>query len=113
MRRTYDNSTYIDSQDGIIAFAGGGQANATELTAMNNYVATVASAGDSTKCEGAQMSLQKNVYNISANDMDLFPAVGEYFRNGSTLMTINTQISIGSGNSIRLICYEKGVWTFN
>ena len=40
----------IDSTEtGITAFAGGGQTNATQLTATYNEVTVVASAGDSVK----------------------------------------------------------------
>lgn len=101
-----DNST----KEGIIAFAGGGQASATILKEKYNIIGTVATTGDSVKCEKAIINLEKVISNISANDMDLFPATGESFQNGSTVMPANTAISIASGNSIKLVCYQNGIW---
>jgi hypothetical protein len=98
--------------EGIIAFAGGGQADATELISKLNAVDTVASNGDSVKCDAALQGKEKVVFNSTANDMDLFPAIGEELSNGTAGLGVDTALSIAGGNSIRLICFSDGVWRF-
>lgn len=98
--------------EGITAHAGGGQANAVVLSSHFNMIDTVASAGDSVKCNAATSGKVKEINNNGANDMDLYPAIGERFKNGTTLMAINDPLSIASGNGIKLVCYSNGVWRF-
>lgn len=98
------------TQEGITAFAGGGQASATVLSATHNMVDTVGTTGDSVKCSDAVVNTTKEIFNNGANDMDLFPAVGDRFKVGTTLMAIDAALSIGAGNGIKLVCYSAGVW---
>lgn len=97
---------------GITAYAGGGQANATILTANYNRVDVVTTNGDSCKCQAAAVDDYLEVFNNTDADMDLYPAVGERFQNGQTLLAVNEAISIGSGLGIKLICYATGKFFF-
>lgn len=67
------NSLLVESSlDGIVAKAGGGQTNATQLFNEVNEVGTVASAGDSVKLPPAQKGLTVFVVNKGANAMQVF-----------------------------------------
>lgn len=107
-----NNLSTMPVQDGIVALVGGGQTYATILSSVYNSVDTVATAGDSVKCDNAISSQIKEIYNTSTNDMTLYPAIGEKFINGATDLGIDTPITIGAGNSIKLICYITGIWRF-
>lgn len=98
------------TEEGIIAEPGGGQTNATVLSATHNMVDTVGTTGDSVKCSASIKNATKEIFNNGANDMDLFPAVGDRFKVGTTLMAIDAALSIGAGNGIKLVCYSAGVW---
>lgn len=65
------------SQDGITAFAGGGQGSATQLTAQTNRVTTVASRGDSVKLPVSAPGLEIIVINTGANPLAVFPSTGD------------------------------------
>jgi hypothetical protein len=67
------NSLLIESSlSGIVAKAGGGQTNATQLTNEVNEVGTVATAGDSVKLPAAVAGLTVYVANKGANPMQVF-----------------------------------------
>lgn len=99
---------------GITAYAGGGQANATVISKNFNRVDTVATNDDSCKTDAALAGNVREIYNSSDNDLKLYPAIGERFKNDITLLDINTPITIGSKNGLRLICYqgETGIYTY-
>lgn len=99
---------------GITAHAGGGQASATVISRNLNRVDTVATADDSCKTDAAVAGNVREIYNSSDNDLKLYPAIGERFKNDITLLDINTPITIGSKNGLRLICYtgETGVYSY-
>lgn len=61
---------------GITAFAGGGQANATILTAEINYIDTVATANDSVKLVVSALGKRVVIFNDGANAVNIFPASG-------------------------------------
>lgn len=63
--------------EGITAFAGGGQTNATQLSAEVNRITTVATAGDSVKLPVASPGLTIMVINKAAKPMQVFAATGE------------------------------------
>jgi hypothetical protein len=102
----YENS----AAEGIVAFATGGQAGATVLTAKFNAVDTVGTAGDSVKTIPAVAAKEMIIYNSTANDADLFPAIGEEFFNGTVGLGVDVQVVLGAGNSIRLISFATGKW---
>ncbi len=103
--------TEVTAKDGIVAFAGGGQTSATLLKDDYNVVETVGSAGDSVKLGAAKAGLERTVSNMGGgNDMNLYPAIGEQFEYGSTLLGANVPIAIADGNSFKFVCYDDGVW---
>jgi hypothetical protein len=61
---------------GITAFATGGQASATALTAEVNFVTTVATAADSVKIATPALGARQVVFNDGANSVDVFPPTG-------------------------------------
>ena len=103
----------VNVSEGITAHPGGGQSGAEELDAVYNEVDTVAIANDSVKMNGALLGMVKEVSNQGGNDMELFPAVGERFKKGTTLLAINSSIIVSAGNTMKFVCYGDGVWRFN
>lgn len=101
-------STFTTAK-GITAYAGGLQANATQLTAKYNRVDTVATTNDSVKAPAAVPNDECTVINNASNDMHLYPKSGENFYG----LGANVPIVIVGGQKIKLICYdaETGVWT--
>lgn len=108
----------FSGKDGLTAKVGGGQGGATLLNSMVNYVDHVGSVGDSCILDAAVPSVPgstvkiREVFNLdAANDMDLFPDVGEEFDvQGTGLIGVNTPISIGAGNGRKFICFTAGIW---
>ncbi len=100
------------TEEGIIAFAGGGQADATVLNAHYSFIDTVGTTGDSCKCPPAVKNSVKEMINAGANDANIYPAIGERFKNFNTLMAINDPIVLASGNGLKLVCYSPGIWRF-
>lgn len=98
--------------EGITAHAGGGQGSATALSSSFNIVSTVATTGDSCKLDAATVGKVREVANFGANDLDLFPASGEFLKNYTTVPTVNAAVSIAPGNSIRFVCYTAGTWQY-
>jgi hypothetical protein len=72
--KTFGSPVIYNNATGITAFATGGQASATALTAENNNVTTVATAGDSVKLPAAAAGLKITVKNSGAAALDIFPA---------------------------------------
>jgi hypothetical protein len=59
-------------QDGLTAFAGGGQTNATQIAGQTARVTTVATVGDSVMLPQALPGLELMVINDTANAMNVF-----------------------------------------
>jgi len=102
----------VTAEDEISAFAGGGQGGATLLDSTYNLITIVATSGDSCKLIPAISGDVKYVTNLSANDMDLFPALGEKFIQNITDLGANIQTVISAGMSVQFICYQTGIWRF-
>lgn len=107
------SSGVFTSQSGIIAHAGGGQLNATQLTCDYNRIDAVITAGDSVKTRNGTglTTIVQSIRNFDAvNDMNLYPYLGNRFKG----MAVNVPLSIATGNGIDIICYvgEPGIWTF-
>lgn len=62
------------ANDAVAAAAGGGQTNATQLTATSNNVTTVATAADSVKLPLAVAGARVHIRNSAANSMQVFGA---------------------------------------
>jgi hypothetical protein len=60
-------------QNGLIAFAGGGQASATPITRTYSRFTTVATTGDSAQLPTASPLLEYTIKNAGANSMNVFP----------------------------------------
>jgi hypothetical protein len=93
-------------QDSIVAFAGGGQANATQITGQIAKVITVATSGDSVSLPEARPGIDMLLLNRGANPMQVF---------GNGTDTIDgiaaaTGISQMQNSVILYICITQGKW---
>lgn len=111
-----DININTSGEDGKTALAGGGQAGATLLDKAINLVDNVATTGDScildaatTLTPGSTVKIRE-VVNLSANDMDLFPAIGEEFQVGAGLVGVNVSVNIAAGNGMKFYCFTNGIW---
>lgn len=78
---------------GIIAYAGGGQANATQLTYNFNEITTVATALDSVKLPAGATNGKLTVFNDGANIANVYPYTSGTINDGSA----NAPIPIAPG----------------
>lgn len=92
------------SQSGIIAFAGGGQIGATQLTKFKNIIETVVTDLDSAKINLAVENMWQFVLNRcgNGNDIHLYPSAGDAFLG----LAINAPLVLADGNGLELYCYE-------
>lgn len=72
----------LKAATGINAFAGGGQASATQLIAAFNEVVNVGTAGDSVKLLPALANQVQIVKNDGANYLNVFPSTGDTIDDG-------------------------------
>ena len=93
-----DDGILLGGESGITAHAGGGQANAYELTKYFNNVATVANPGDSVMLPLIVAGRTLFIGNTSANAIDVFPQVGEQIEG----LAVNAALSMAGG--------EGGIW---
>lgn len=91
---------------GFTARAGGGQAEATKLTAAFNRVTTVATEADSVKLPPAVVGQQVVVKNAGANSMDVFPATGEFIDAGAA----DAAKAVAAGKACAFYCAVAGKW---
>lgn len=96
----------FSSQTGVVAHAGGGQANATQVVAMQVQVSTVASAGDSIKLPPSQAGLELVIVNNGANSMNVFPATGEQINGGGA----NAAVAQAAAAVTFYMCFVSGSW---
>jgi len=95
------------SEKGITAYAGGGQANATQLTKQLNIVETVASAADSVKLPVAVAGLQITIKNAAyPNTLAVFPSTGGDINDG----TVNASINVNADSTIVFIAIDSTTW---
>lgn len=91
----------------LTAYAGGGQANGTALTAYINRVTTVATAADSVKLPAGTAGGDVIVINAAAaNSMNVFPATGEYIN----ALSVNTALAVAAGKTVKFVCPVAGRW---
>lgn len=91
--------------DGIVAAAGGGQANAVQLTEGINRIVTVATAADSVKLPQTGGAIGETVVVINAaaaNSMNLYPALGEKIN----ALAANAAFAIPANKTV--ICFASG-----
>lgn len=94
------------SATGITAFAGGGQASATQLTEEHSNVTTVATAADSVKLPTAEAGILLVVENNGANSMDVFPATGGTINGGAA----NAAIKVPAGARKYFMAISATAW---
>ena len=105
----YNRLTRHSVVDGITAFAGGGQASATLLTAYNNRITVVATIADSVKLPPAVVAgigQEINVYNTTANSANVFPSTGDQVK----ALGANTAFALAGGKSARFTQTATGQW---
>jgi len=105
-------STYEEevtgAMTGITAYAGGGQANATQLTAKFNNVTVSGTNGDSVKLPTAIVGKMVIVCNSDATQtIAVFPQTGEYM-NGT--INASSTISPAMAEVNIFICPFDGYW---
>lgn len=111
----------FSAEDSIVAFAGGGQTGATELTAAINSVGTVATGNDSVKLPLALPGRWIVVSNdAAANSMQVFGQVSNPENGGagdtiipiasSTPAATATGVPQAAGDAGIYFCATVGVW---
>lgn len=91
---------------GVTAFAGGGQGSAYQITKDITGVSTVATAGDSVKLPVSMAGTRLQIFNRTANSMDIFPASGEQINMGGA----NVAYALAGGNSALCVCLGPADW---
>ena len=98
---------YESTQDNVAALAGGGQAGATPITAMNARVTTVGTAADSVGLPPSKAGLILYVTNAHAtNSMNVFPASGDAIN----ALSANAAFAVAATKTCGFICYTAGRW---
>ena len=94
------------SQAGITAFAGGGQANATQLTGVVCEVTTCATNGDSVKLPVGIAGRTCAIHNAGAAALNIFPSSGEEI----VPLGVDQPQSLGTTGGHFFVCYTAGNW---
>ena len=97
---------FESAQDNIVAKAGGGQANAFNLTAEMNRVTTVATAADSVKLPPAQPGLGLLLVNHGANSMQVFGQAGDTINDVASA----TGVPQMQNSTVFYFCFTAGAW---
>lgn len=106
---TVTAGTYVKgaAATSITAYAGGGQTNATALTAQINHVTTVATAADSVKLPVSAAGMSVTVINGAAsNSMQVFGAGTDTINDVATA----TGVAQAAGKSATYHCPVAGKW---
>jgi hypothetical protein len=90
-----DGVVVYNAVTSLTAFAGGGQASATALTAEVNFVITVATAADSVKLPTAVLGKRIVVHNRGANSCNVYPVTG----GAIDALGTNNAFALGAGTS--------------
>ena len=96
----------------ITAAAGGGQANAVQLSGYMNHIWIVATAGDSVKLPAAYEALPIIIFNGGTNSLNVFPWEGDAITllTATTPQANNLPVALASGAAMILVAYvTKGV----
>lgn len=94
---------------GLTAFAGGGQANATQLSFGYNEITTVATALDSVKLPSGVVGGKVTVLNDGANIANVYPATGGTINDGAA----NSPVTIAPGVTIVFEAITTTNWETN
>lgn len=90
----------------ITAFAGGGQASATQLSKDVNWLTTVATNGDSVKLPAGIAGMEIFIQNNGAANANVYPASGELIDNEAA----NGPVALNAGTNVKFICVVAGTW---
>jgi hypothetical protein len=98
----------LSAKDNITAYNGGGQANATLLTAMLNRIVTVANATDSLKLPVSSPGMAVTVTNasVSTQPVVVFPQAADQIN----ALGISGSFSILNTKTCEFICHTAGQW---
>lgn len=102
-----DDLVLVSVNEGITAFAGGGQASATLLTKTLNEVSTVATAGDSVKLPTAFAGKEITVINNGANPVDVFPSTDDKINE----LAVNAAFSVQAQSRVIFTAYNSTNWS--
>lgn len=91
---------------GITAFATGGQASATVLTARHNNITTCASAGDSVKLPTAVAGTILAVKNSGAATLAVFPNTSDSIN----ALAVNLSVDVPVGATAEFLAISAAVW---
>lgn len=95
------------TENAITAAAGGGQANARNLTATISRVTTVATAADSVKLPSAKAGCFMVVVNAAAaNSMNVFPQTGDAIN----ALAANAAFAMTANKTAYFFCAVNGTW---
>lgn len=96
----------FSTSNSITAYAGGGQTNATALTAFDNNVTTVATDNDSVKLLAATQHRRQRVRNNSTKDLDIYPQSGEQIDS----LGVDNPYTLAAGGIIEFVCFAAGTF---
>lgn len=102
-----DIATTLPAIAGITAFASGGQANATQLSASVNTVSTASAANASVKLTPCVAGRQQTVANLGANSIQVFGTSPNTINNVAT----GTGVAQAAGKIATYVCTGSGNWT--
>lgn len=94
------------AQDGIVAFAGGGQTNATPITVQMARLTTVATIGDSIKLPPSAPGLEITVINHGANAVQVFGSGTDIINDSPTAVGVSQM----TYSSVLFFCTTAGLW---
>jgi hypothetical protein len=100
------NLFYEYAQDGIVAYAGGGQANATPLVAQTSRIATAAAAGASVLLPPSSPGLELLVINHGANPIQVFGAGTDTIDD----VAYGTGVTQMQSSLVIYTCATSGAW---
>lgn len=93
-------------QAGVTAYAGGGQANAIQITKDFVEISTCAASGDSVKLPEASPGLMIIITNHGENSCDVFPNTDDAINEASP----NTAKSLGVNATMLCYAYDETNW---
>jgi hypothetical protein len=97
----------LSAQDGLTAFAGGGQANAVSISSYQvSRFSTVANSGDSAKLGLSTMGFWRIIINGGFNPINVFPASGDQINLGGA----NAPFAVPGGKTCLFFCAPAGNW---
>lgn len=96
----------FSTETSIVAYPGGGQANATPLTAFDNNITSVATGNDSVKTISATQHRRQRIRNNGANDVAIYPQTGDQIDS----LGVNVPYILSPGNIVEFVCFSAGTF---